>query len=155
MRGLMAVAMAAATLPGVLGGCATAPEPMSWFYSEDRDEGAKLMLGVANSDDIRLMALCHPHSGKIRLTVFGRHGDTPVLGLVSGKLQSRYPGAGVEQDEESLGGVSLQFDVPADDPVLRRVADTGELTVFLGERRLEIPNGFAQEHDFLRVCHAG
>ncbi|MGZ3377446.1 MAG: hypothetical protein ACXU8S_12685 [Phenylobacterium sp.] len=152
MRGLMAMAMLAVALPGALSGCATAPEPMSWFYSESRDEGAKLMLGVANSDDIRLMAICRPHSGQIRLTVFGRQGDAPILRLVSGKLQSRYPGAGVEDDGESLGGASLQFQVPADDPVLTRVADTGELALFLGERRVPMPNGFAQQHDFLRVC---
>jgi hypothetical protein len=138
-------------LAALLWGCATPVEPISWFLDRNPEEGVKLTLGVPNSDDLRLMALCRPHSGVIRLTIFGRHGDPPVVELRSGKLLARYPGAGVEYDEENLVAAELQFELHADDPVLARVADTGELEITLG-RRLVIPNGFAQEHDFIMAC---
>ena len=149
MRGLIVPALLASTLWG----CAT-PSPMTWFFNPNHPEGARLALGVPGTDDLRVLALCRPRSGEIRLTVYGKRGDPPVLNLVSGKLTSRYPGAGVEYDEQSPGAVELQFHVPADDPVLARVADTGELTVLLGRRRLDLPNGFAQQHDFLSACRA-
>jgi hypothetical protein len=153
MRGLIGLALFAVALPVALGGCATRVDPMHWGFTEYRDEGAKLTLGVPGTDDLRLMALCQPHSGEIRLTVFGRQGDPPIVELHSGKrLWKRYGGAGVQYDEESLGGVELQFRLHADDPVLARVADTGELRMKLGDRWLVLPNGFAQEHDFIAAC---
>ncbi|HZZ33221.1 MAG TPA: hypothetical protein VFE10_14645 [Phenylobacterium sp.] len=144
---LLAIAAAAA-----LGGCAAQDERLSWFFSEDRQEGAKLVLGVPDTDDLRLLALCQPHSGEVRLAVFGRQGDPAVVELHSGKLWSRYVGAGIAEDEESLGALDIQVRLRADDPVLARVADTGELTVVLGKRRMVLPNSFAQAHDFLAVC---
>jgi hypothetical protein len=148
MRRLMALALLAVAL----GGCATHAERMFWGFTEDRQEGAKLTLGVPGTDDLRVMALCQPHSGEIRLTVFGREGDPPIVELHSGELWKRYGGAGVEYDEETLGAVDLQFRLHADDPVLARVADTGELRIKLGRRWLVLPNGFAQEHDFITAC---
>ncbi len=153
MRGLTALALLTAVLPIALGGCATRPEQMVWGFTQDRQEGAKLTLGVPGTDDLRLMAICQPHSGEIRLTVFGRRGDPPIVELHSGKtLWKRYGGAGVQYDEESLGGVNLQFRLRADDPVLARVADTGELRLKLGDRWIALRNGFAQEHDFIAAC---
>jgi hypothetical protein len=155
MRRLIASALLAAALASALGGCATRGERLSWMLDEDRQTGVRLMLGVPNSDDLRILAQCQPHSGEIRLTIFGQRGDPPVVELHSGKtLWKRYAGGGVQYDEESLGGVELQFQLRADDPVLARVADTGELKMRLGERWLDLPNGFAQEHDFLLACRA-
>ncbi len=154
MRGLRGLAVLAAAPMLALGGCATPAEPMHWGFTETREEGAKLTLGVPGADDLRVMALCQPKSGEIRLTIFGRQGDPPIVELHSGKLWKRYGGAGVQYDEESLGGVDLQFQLHADDPVLARVADTGELSVKLGRRWLVLPNGFAQQHDFIMACRA-
>ncbi|THD58188.1 MAG: hypothetical protein E8A12_12785 [Phenylobacterium sp.] len=71
--------------------------------------------------------------------------------LHSGKLWKRYEGAG-RGDDESLGALDIQFQLRADDPVLARVADTGELAVVLGRRRMILPNSFAQAHDFIAAC---
>jgi len=151
MRGLIGLALLAATL----GGCATSPERLSWFFSQDRQEGAKLVLGVPDSDDLRVLAHCQPHSGDIRLTIFGRRGDPPIVELHSGKLWKRYGGGGIDEDEESVGAVDLQFQLRADDPILARVADTGDLKIKLGRRWIALPNGFAQEHDFILACRSG
>ena len=100
------------------------------------------------------MAFCQPHSGDIRLIIFGDPKDVPVLELHSGELWKRYGGAGTGYNEETLGAVNFQFQLHADDPVLARVADTGELKMKLGRRWIALPNGFAQEHDFLVACRA-
>lgn len=150
MRGLMALTFLAVAL----GGCATRGERLSWILDQDRQTGVRLMLGVPNSDDLRILAQCRPHSDEIRLTIFGQRGDPPIVELHSGKLFKRYGGGGAQHDAEGLGGVELQFQLRADDPVLARVADTGELKIKLGDRWLDLPNGFAQEHDFLMACRA-
>lgn len=150
MSRLIVLALVAAAL----GGCATSPERLSWIVGDDGQGAARLMLGVPNSDDLRIVAACRPHSGEIRLTIFGQRGDPPVVELQSGKLVSRHGGAGVQYDDENLVGEELQFQLRADDPVLTRVADTGELTLLIGRRRVVLPNGFAQQHDFLAMCRA-
>ena len=150
MRRMMLLALAATALSA----CASVEPGMTWSVDENRDEGVKLVLGREGTDDVRLMATCPPHSGAVRLTVVGREGEPAVVELHSGKLWNRYVGAGVA-DEETLGGLDTQFELSAADPVLARVADTGELTVVLGRRRMVLPNGFAQAHDFLRRCQRG
>jgi hypothetical protein len=152
MRGLIGLAALAVAPLCALGGCATSPDPMHWGFTEFRDEGAKLTLGVPGTDDLRLMAICRPHSGDIRLIVFGRPKDLPIVELHSGELWNRYGGAGTGYNEETLGAVNFQFQLRADDPVLARVADTGELKMKLGRRWIPLPNGFAQEHDFIAAC---
>ena len=147
MRRVMLLALAAVAL----GGCASVEPGMAWSIDQNRDEGVKLVLGRPGTDDVRLMATCLPRSGAVRLTVIGRQGEPAVVELHSGKLWKRYAGAGVA-DEETLGALDIQFALSADDPVLARVADTGELTVVLGRRQIVLPNGFAQAHDFLVRC---
>ncbi len=48
--------------------------------------------------------------------------------------------------------MDIDFALKADDPVLAHLADTGQLSVVLGRRRLILPNAFAPAHDFLAVC---
>jgi hypothetical protein len=151
MRGWMALAL----LTVALSGCATQGEGLSWAFGEDRQEGLKLVLGRPFTDDVRIVALCQPRSGEMRLTIVGRLGDPAVIELHSGKLWRRYAGAGIGDDAESPGAVDIQFELSADDPVLSRVADTGELTVVLGDRRMVLPNGFAPAHDFITACRSG
>lgn len=143
--------IAAATL----GGCAGFPaqaarSAMTWVRADD-DEGARLALGVPDSEDVFLMFACRPRSGAIRLTVVGREGDGAAIELHSGKTWNRYPGAG-EADEATDGAFDIQTTLDAEDPVLRRIADTGELSVVLGQRRVATPNAFAPFHDFLEAC---
>ena len=48
----------------------------------------------------------------------------------------------------------VEVPVSADDAVMRRVADTGQLRIAFGDRRIILPNAFAPAHDFLRACRA-
>jgi len=146
--------MALALLTVALGGCATQGGGLSWAFGEDRQEGLKLVLGRPFTDNELIVALCQSRSGEVRLTLVGRPGDPAVIELHSGKLWQRYGGAGIGEDAESPGALDIQFELSADDPVLSRVADTGELTVVLGDRRMVLPNGFAQVHDFITLCRA-
>jgi hypothetical protein len=148
MRSLALLSMLAIA---ALGGCASPGQPETWSVGENRSEGVKLTLGVPDTDDVRLIMTCQPRSGAVLLTVIGRQGDPAVVELHSGKIWNRYGGAGTA-DAEADGIVDIQFQLNADDPVLARVADTGELTIVLGERRMALPNGFAQAHDFLKAC---
>ena len=51
-----------------LSGCALPPERagqvgMRWVRSDNADEGAKLVLGVPGTDDVRVIMACRPGSG--------------------------------------------------------------------------------------------
>jgi hypothetical protein len=150
VRSLAALAIAAAV---TLGGCALPTERlrMVWGLDENPDEGAKLALGVPGTDDIRMMMTCLPHTGVVRVVVVGRAGEGAVAELHSGEIWGRYAGAG-HGDEETLGAIDIGFRLSADDPVLAHLADTGELTVVLTDRRLVLPNAFARAHDFMAIC---
>jgi hypothetical protein len=145
---VLALAAAAA-----LSGCALPAERpnMTWGVTATREEGAKLVLGVPNTDDVRLMMTCRPRSGAVTLTIVGRQGDGAVAEIHSGKLWSRYAGAG-HADEATAGAVDIDFRLDAADPVLAHIADSGEIMVILGRRRLILPNAFAPAHDFMAIC---
>ena len=150
-RGLLMVLTAA-----LLAGCAIPVERPGalgerWGLSENSSEGVKLVLGVPDTDDVRLMLTCQPHSGVIDATVIARRRDGAVVELRSGAITNRYGGAGIA-DEERLGAVDLQLKLKASDPVLAHFADTGRLTVVFGSRRVVLPNAFAPAHDFLAAC---
>jgi hypothetical protein len=124
-----------------------------WGLSENPTEGAKLVLGVPDTDDVRLMMTCRPHAGEVDLTIVGRRGDPAVVELHSGDVWKRYSGAG-HDDEETIGGVDIDLKLPATDPVLARLADTGDLSIVFAARRIVLPNAFASAHDFLATCRA-
>ena len=93
MRGLIAPAIVAAGFALAMSGCATPIEPLAWGFDSVAPGDVRLMLGVPNSDDLRVLALCHPHSGEIRMTIFGQRGDPPIVELHSGKLSAATAGA--------------------------------------------------------------
>jgi hypothetical protein len=126
---------------------------MTWALDQVAGEGLKLTLGVPDSDDLFLMFLCQPRSGEVAMTVVARPQDGAAVELASGDLRRRYPAAGLAS-EETDGAVDLQAKLAADDPVLRRVADTGQLTVTVGRTRTRTPNAFAPFHDFIAACRA-
>ena len=139
-----------------LGGCALPAvdlrrdSTLAWIR-DDLDPGARLILGVPNSDDLRLMMICTPRSGAVDMTVFGRSGDTAIVELHAGKVWNRYRGAGHVDDE--LGGMVIDLQkLSAADPVLQSFADTGELMIRFRDRREVLPNAFAPAHDFLAGC---
>jgi hypothetical protein len=150
VRSLAALALIAAA---TLGGCALPTERprMTWELIEHPDKGAKLVLGVPDTDDVRLMMTCRPRGGAVTLTLIGRRGDPAVAELHSGEVWNRYAGAGIA-DDETDGAMNIEFELQADDPVLVRLADTGQLVIVLSDRRLTLPNAFAPAHDFLAIC---
>jgi len=158
MRRIGGLRVLGATAVLLLGGCqtietATAERPHSrWTLSEDGD-GLRLSLGGPAYTKVRLTLTCRARSGRIDFAFIGRAGDPAVLELRSGELIQRYAGAG-QADPESPEAMVMEFPVSADDPVMRRVADTGELRIAYGDRRIILPNAFAPAHDFLRVCRA-
>jgi len=137
-----------------LGGCATTervgPE-MTWGLFEDPQEGAKLVLGVPETDNVRMMLVCRPRSGEVEVTIVGRIGDPAAVELRSGKVSHVYAGAG-HADEETGGALDIELKAPVTDPVMARLADTGELTLVFPTRRIVLPNAFSQAHDFLNIC---
>lgn len=150
------IAGALATL--LVGGCAsvdaTERAGLAWSRSEDPDSGAALILTGLDADDPRLKLSCWPGSGAVDLTVIGDRDDGAVVELHSGKIWNRYPGVGVP-DGSRDGAFDVTVRLAAIDPVLLRLADTGELVVTLGARRIRTPNAFAPAHDFLAACRAG
>ena len=146
----------AALALGALSACAATERPgraMRWTVSASAAEGAKLALGVPGSDDVRMMLTCQVRSGRVDVTVVARPDDPATLELRSGEVFARYAGAG-HADEATPGAVDIDFSVPATDPVLARLADTGQLTLVFPTRRIVLPNAFAEAHDFLRLCRA-
>ena len=64
-----------------LAACAHQPAPqalpgMSWSLHDVEGEGSKLAFGAPNSDNVALMLVCQPGSGRIE--VFGPMAETPV-----------------------------------------------------------------------------
>jgi hypothetical protein len=134
-----------------LGGCASERRTVAWGFSDAPAEGPKLVLGGPETDDVSLLMTCAPRSGRVDIVVVGRLSDPAVVELRSGKVVGRYAGVG-EADEETQGARDIAFHVSADDPVLARFAQTGELSIIFPTRRVLLPNGFAPAHDFLARC---
>jgi hypothetical protein len=135
-----------------LAGCAH-PRPaadLAWARADDGPAEARLVVATVAAGDLRLVMSCRPGSRVVELTALGDPGDSALVTLESGKLASRHSGAGA--DDPGLGGFAIQTRMWADDPVLARFADTGELRLDLGRRRIRLPNGFAPGHDFLKTC---
>jgi hypothetical protein len=152
MRGLMLLGAAAV----LLGGCetvgrATAERPHSRWTLSEEGGGLRLSLGYPDNRKVQVTLTCRARSGQIDFTFVGRTGDPALLELRSGELIQRYAGAG-HADPDSPDTMIMEFPVSADDPVMRQVADTGELRIAYGDRRIILPNAFAPAHDFLRVC---
>jgi len=154
-RGLKVLGAAAVLL---LGGCQTletamAERPHSGWTLSDEGDALRLSLGDPESAKVRVTLACRARSGRIDVTFIGRTGDPAVLELRSGEVIQRYAGAG-HADPENPETMAMEFPVGADDPVMRRVADTGELRIAYGDRRIILPNAFAPAHDFLQACQA-
>jgi hypothetical protein len=124
---------------------------MRWVVGDVAKDRASLALGVPDTDDLQMMLSCRPFSGDVEITIVGRPDDGAVVELRSGEVIGRYPGAG-HDDEETTGAVDIDLRLPADAPVLQSFAATGKLEIHFTDRWVRLPNGFAQAHDFLRLC---
>ena len=147
---LMSLALTAAAL---LGGCATIPADMEWVR-EDADGAARLVLHQGWVIQRPITLSCRPASGLVDITLVGLRRDGAVIQLHSGKIWSRYAGAGLAEDGPNAP-MEIRAIMNVADPVLARVADTGELTIVQGEVKTRTPNAFAPAHDFLAICRGG
>ncbi|GAA0869194.1 hypothetical protein GCM10009116_10300 [Brevundimonas basaltis] len=97
---------------------ALAPAPMGWHLTHE-GQMAKLAYGVANSDHVALMMTCEP--GAAQATVYGDvHPASPRLIHASMKAETIDPLG---------GGLADEARIPLRDPALRKLADSGKLTV--------------------------
>jgi len=147
VRRSIVIALTAAAL---LGGCATIPPQGEWAR-DDTDEAARLVLYQDGEAPRPVTLTCRPGSGLIDITVVGLRRDGAVIEVHSGKIWSRYAGSGLAEDGPDAP-LEIRATMNAADPVLARVADTGELTIVQGERTIHAPNAFAPAHDFLALC---
>jgi len=141
------IAFSAAVL---LGGCATIPADMEWVR-EDTDDAARLVLHRGWVIERPVALACEPGSGAVELTLTGLRRDGAVIEIHSGKVWNRYAGAGLADDGPDAP-LEIRTVLNAEDPVLTRLGDTGELILVQGEVKTRTPNAFAPAHDFLQLC---
>jgi hypothetical protein len=151
----LAAAVALFAAGGGLSGCGLPTERprMTWRLAGDELGQARLVLGAPGTDRVRLTMTCRPRSGAVVVTLIGRLNDPAVAELHSGEVWTRYAGAG-HLDEATGRNMDIDFQIPADAPVLQRLADTGQLSIVLPDRRIVLPNAFAPAHDFLVLCRS-
>jgi hypothetical protein len=82
-----------------LAGCAAqhGPPPITdfgWFYAENQGEGAKLVYGQDGTDNVTLMLICQPRSGRVVATLPGPPGGPGALRFVSGSHRARLAASG-------------------------------------------------------------
>ena len=95
-----------------------APSPMGWHLSHE-GEMAKLAYGVANSDQLALMMTCEP--GQTQAVVYGEvQPASPRLFKAAMKAAAIDP---------LSGGIADEARIPLADPALRKLAQSGKLTV--------------------------
>lgn len=95
-----------------------APSPMGWHLSHE-GEMAKLAYGVANSDQLALMMTCEP--GAAQAVVYGDvQPASPRL------IKAAVKDAAIDP---LSGGIGDEARISLDAPVLRKLAQSGKMTV--------------------------
>jgi hypothetical protein len=142
-----------------LAACAhqTAPSAMAgmgWSFTDAQAGGgeAKLAFGAPASDNVVLMLACQARSGRIAVSTV-EAAPAPSITLTSRGRSSRHEAAALPNE---LGdGTLVEAQAPAADPTLARFAETGELAVAVGGRRLALPNADrADARRFVDGCRA-
>lgn len=120
------------------GGTPTPVAGHDWFYNRDGSE-ARLVYGLAESDDLRLGLDCSEASGRLALSAVGGPGAKPEILIEAGGETERFPA----QSEPSPlhDGVFLTAGANADAPVFQRFRTAGWLALWLdGERQTYVPH---------------
>jgi hypothetical protein len=144
--GLALTASACATVeapsapgPGPAG--AGGPAPVAgydWFLHRDGSE-ARLVYGLAESDDLRLGLDCSGGSGRLALSAVGGPGAKPEILIEAGGETGRFPAA--SEPSQLHDGVFLTAEAAADEPVFRRFRQVGWLALWQdGERQAYAPH---------------
>jgi hypothetical protein len=154
MRRHLIAELAGVAALAAVAGCAAqhGPPPVTdfgWFYAEDRSEGAKLVYGQDGTDNVTLMLICQPRSGRVVATLPGTPGGPGAVRFVSGSHRVRLAARPL-QDEDGV-----QAELRADDPVLAGFAASGDLAILEGARRTALPVRPAERRlatRFLAAC---
>lgn len=117
-----------------------APAPVAdhdWFYHRDGSE-ARLVYGLAESDDLRLGLDCSQGTGRLALSAVGGPDAKPEIYIEAGGETERFPAQ--SEPSELHDGVFLTAEADADAPVFQRFRRTGWLALWLdGERQAYAP----------------
>lgn len=145
LSGLALGATACATVeapalpPAVIAG--SAPLPVAghdWFYHRDGTE-ARLVYGLAESDDLRLGLDCRQGSGRLALSAIGGPEAKPEIHVEAGGETQRF--AARAEPSELHDGVFLTAEAAADVPVFQRFRQVGWLALWQdGNRQAYAPH---------------
>lgn len=117
-----------------------APAPVAahdWFYHRDGSD-ARLVYGLAESDDLRLGLDCSQGTGRLALSAVGGPDAKPEIYIEAGGETERFPAQ--SEPSELHDGVFLTAEADADAPVFQRFRRTGWLALWLdGERQAYAP----------------
>jgi len=133
------VAPPVAPAPAVVSSGAPAPvADHDWFYHRDGEE-ARLVYGLAESDDLRLGLDCSQGSGRLALSAVGGPDAKPEIHVEAGGETERF--AARSEPSELHEGVFLTAEADADAPVFQRFRRVGWLALWLdGERQAYAPH---------------
>lgn len=117
-----------------------APLPVAdhdWFFHRDGGE-ARLVYGLAESDDLRLGLDCAEGSGRLALSAVGGPDAKPEIHIEAGGETERFPA--VSEPSQLNDGVFLTAEADAATPVFQRFRRVGWLALWLdGERQAYAP----------------
>lgn len=124
--------------PGVVSTGAPAPvADHDWFYHRDGGE-ARLVYGLAESDDLRLGLDCAQGSGRLALSAVAGPDARPEILVEAGGETERFPAQ--SEPSQLHDGVFLTAEARADAPVFQRFRRVGWLALWLdGERQAYAP----------------
>jgi hypothetical protein len=118
-----------------------APAPVAdhdWFYHQEPAE-ARLVYGLAESDDLRLALDCRRGSGRLALSALGGPDASPEIYVEAGGETERFPAR--SEPSELHEGVFLTAEAAADAPVFQRFRRVGWLALWQdGEREAYAPH---------------
>ncbi|WP_309088330.1 hypothetical protein [Phenylobacterium sp.] len=128
----------------------TGPD-MAWSLNHAEGEGAKLAYGQPQTDNVLLMLTCEPRSGAVRVSMSAPDGGGgKALRLSSGGRSAKLAG---QAAPSGLGdGLLIEAEARADDPVLARFAQSGELAVAVGARWTKLPADPDKSRRFVESC---
>lgn len=109
-----------------------------WFYHRDGGE-ARLVYGLAESDDLRLGLDCSQGSGRLSLSAVGGPDAKPEIRIEAGGETERFPAR--SEPSQLHEGVFLTAEAAADAAVFQRFRRVGWLALWQdGERQAYAPH---------------